>query len=1741
MSDLTPPGALQLVPGTPGPASLDTVTQGLLVPVQTDQRFRHFPSEIYTLTPHSNLVRFLRVLLGDAGAGQLRKRLVLSRLGQIMSSSYFYDLDSFYGALFGMQRAPAEALSMDPYSDTASPDDWTSAATADASYRNRLFQFGRALEYGPSPVGMKLVAEAILSVTCDIYESYIYADQLALTYGGLQAYTYAGLQQFTYAQLEGVTGTVPNSLQRKQFVIAPHRPITQVEANDVLQVIEQLKPADAVATIAAQGPDVYQPVKAIAVWADSVYWEIRPAVTVTTTGATVPYGQAQPGTTISPAVPPFNSYQGEQWFYNKDIVGAISYLQDPMQNVLSSTDTQRIFWSDGTYTDFLPTNAPLPWWMALLGRYAQDGVMAINPLSGRGSLANNASASLSDITFDGVDMDTLLQTISQQNTTNNNFQLSSDSTSFWCTDNRAQTDPSRDILEVRFGSEHTVNAVSLDVAHFPSHISVEYYDDAAGTWYSMLQHDIVDSVPGVLVNNDDYLLTKIHPQHYGEDHWYSLSTRILPTNTQRVRVVLTRRTGKAPAYNRITTQPGPSGGFATIQVAAAYSLAVRRLKIGYSVEGTADLPIPYLPNGGVIDAATDIMGSPVQYSMYREGASGLLGVMGTAQPVQWRCSPQPLASSVVSFYMDVRTPAGTAQVVDRFLIDPTHLGVHATLYWSNSTPSPANTHTARDIPLIYPASIINGNIVPAANGVQFPNAGGTTGDIDVSNTGLQFDPTQDWWVGLSFFAAMAPTHGSLPFIDVRGVKIGYAAGAFYINPTTLLSTVDAGFEDGTIGDWGGAYACTLSNTTAHAVTGTHSLRATTTAVGEPYFTNNVFLPVTPGVSYAATGWVTGSNAADYAILGYAWYDRNHTYMSQVSGPAVSITPSIWTQVNVTATAPTGAAFVQLFPNMLNQSVGDTFDWDAFSIIGSSLRTVVPIPLNSLIYLVVGFTHATNTWSFSYQINAAGDPELNVPVTVTGLQPAGMIVTSYPNVRVGGYNDNSIPATSGMLLQNLVLKGETLTSATIASYLTDPESYSVKGSFNSQDQGFTRNAYLRFDDTFISEANPSGMVGGAPTFYPDLFWTPIAGDYLLTTGYISLPPTLAKFWKIELTNLAPEPYEGFLPVQSTVKTFPATVMNASMPGTATPGYEGPMDVGLPTLIALGQGENTYPYTGTIGTPTPTGASNLLMSPTQVMISKDPGTAQQIGAASWLYNFTNFHQGMQAPRFATPGFHNYQTSDVPFTSKLAFFCGFKTIQAVRTSPLAQNDAPVYYEAFLDEVFIESNTFNQNPGDLATPTNPADSGLLPCTAQSVSFISTHDVTSLQFATSQSDAVQVVYDDDMRNTALASTTWNDTGTWHVVGDVAPIQVTYLAGSNAIVFSRQSNPPPPAQNVTGAVHGMMNPPIEPPLKTENLAQSHAATANIPFGGICSAPLLLSARGRAWVAVRYTPITPLTNPLWVQLVDVATGRLVWQAETSGSAGAVTEFTAPYDIGSVPGVNVADSLYVQLVQQGKSNDAISIDTLSVFDESIVWEFSVDGGTTFWQAIDSRNNPNGVLRFPVASQQLVWRTTCYRESMHISSLQIRPIYEGQLNVDTQPFMRGPNLSTFDTTPDVYNDPMFTQWNNPVPRWWYLAFKQYPNLFPDGVPIINVFSNFYNRTTTDDLSTTLVDTATRIVTAEPSAFEFFGPVTDAGTWVSGLFHRPAIEDVSGTFGDSASFFVVTPAEYDNIISPTITKLIT
>jgi hypothetical protein len=1917
MSDLTPPGQLQLQPGTPGSASLQTVTQPLLLPLQTDQRFRHFPPQTYDLSPHSNLVRFLRVLLGDAGAGQLRKRLVLSRLGQALSGSYFYDLDSFYGALFGMTREPEEQLPMNPYTDTASNSDWRDAAALDASYRQRLFQFGRAIAYGPTPVGMRLIAEAILSVNCDIYESFVYAANTAMTYLQFQSMIYGpanpnppppSLENYTYAQLEGYTGNTPNALLMKQFIISPHRPVTQAEMYNVLQVIEQLKPADAIAQVIGQSPQVYNPVAVAGVWADSNYWEIEPAVTVTSTGAAAPYGAVAPGTVLEPSVPPFNSYQGEQWFYNKDISGALSYLQDFSQNVLANTDTQRIVWSDGTYTDYLPTNAPLPWWMALLGRYSQDGVMAINALSGRGTV--NSPVSLSELTFDGLDVDALLSALGQQNI--NNLQLSSDSLSFWATDARPQDNDDREILEIRFGSSHNINAVSLDVAHFPQHVSVQYFDSPSGAWISMLEHDIIDSVPTVLVNNEDYLFAKTHPQHYGPDHWFNLATKILPVNTQRIRVVLQRRDGRGPVYSYNTTQPAANGGWVTRQIPVPYSLAVRRFKAGFSIEGTDDLPIPHLPATQVIGVGSDIIGSPISYSLYMEEPANAI----KTNPVQWRCAPQPLASAVVNFYLDVRTNTGAAQVVDRFYIDPTHLGVHATLYWSNSTPTAAQRHVAQDTPLLYPASNIVGNVAHVPTGLQFPIGTGTNGYVDVPNWALQWDPVQDWWAGLAFLANLAPTTGVLPLIDLLGIQVSYANGAFWIAPNDGSPPISL------------AVALPLG-AMIHLLVGYTATQGWTIAYRIE--TNDPVIHVVNQVRGSALGQIdTGNTSAQWHVQtgtgfgsssvqgnpGPSYVVPAHTVVSRSVGPQTTYAYDVWIPTGGLANFYFGCNvsgqgyMARVDTRGTASGIATTTSWTSWGApIG--ITGITANVWHHVVITVNGTTSVIMTIDgvVAYSGNLSGTLGpmgsyigLNSDIINTNyydnIQLSG---TKYPNIRIGGFNDNSVVATSGMMLHNLVVKNETLTTTTVNDFLFNTLPYCSKGKFASQDQGKTVNAYLRFNPSFISTDNPSGMVGGQPAFYPDLFWTPVAGDYLLTTGYLKVPPILAKFWKVEMTNLAPEPYEGFLPTQVTVQTFSATTVAASTTVASTPGYQGTMDPGTATLIGIGQGQNPWINSGTGGAPLNTMASSLQMSPTQVMVSKDPGAALQIGSASWLYNFTDIRQGMNAPRFASPSFHTYQNSDVAYTAKVAFFCGFKQIQAVRTSVLAQNDADVYYEYFLDDMFIESNTFQQNPGDLSTPIDPALTTSLPNVAQSVSFISTHDVTSLQFATIQSDAVQVVLDDDMRNQALSSTSWLDIGTWHAVGDVTPLQVTYLTGNHSIVFSRQSGPPPAAQRAGGAVHGMIEPLIEPPLETfgtyvlqnvlspedssfeggtigdyvgtsctltNSTAQaedgthslaltntivgdmyarfphttvpipitpgqtytiragfranttarsvgayiqwynaagtmisqaatttvsetlgvwtdstttavapanavtvdlllyvfgaalnevhyvdkvsfvapvklSNAGQAALTYGGICSAPLLLSPGGRAWVAVRYTVISGLTSPLFVQLVDTVTGRLIWQAQTSGAQGAVTEFMAVYDIGSVPNVNVGDALFVQLVQDGKTNDVISVDTLSVFDESIIWEFSVDGGTTFWQGLDNRNNPNGVVRFPIPSQQLVWRCTCYRESMHISALQIRPIYEGQLNVDAKPFMQGPNLSVFDTTPDIYTDPMFTQWSNPVPRWWFLAFKQYPNLFPDGVPIVNVFSNFYSRTTADNLAASLTDSATGKVTANPSAFEFFGtdnPMSDSATWINGHFTRQSTDDLSGTFGDSVSFFVVTPAQYDNLISPTIHKQI-
>ena len=101
---------LQAPPTAPNNDTLTTGTNLLHMPPSIMNRLRSFPEEVYALNPTDHLTKFLKVLLGDAGAGQLKKQSTIARLGAYLQGANFYDLDNFYGALFGIVRNSSDKV-----------------------------------------------------------------------------------------------------------------------------------------------------------------------------------------------------------------------------------------------------------------------------------------------------------------------------------------------------------------------------------------------------------------------------------------------------------------------------------------------------------------------------------------------------------------------------------------------------------------------------------------------------------------------------------------------------------------------------------------------------------------------------------------------------------------------------------------------------------------------------------------------------------------------------------------------------------------------------------------------------------------------------------------------------------------------------------------------------------------------------------------------------------------------------------------------------------------------------------------------------------------------------------------------------------------------------------------------------------------------------------------------------------------------------------------------------------------------------------------------------------------------------------------------------------------------------------------------------------------------------------------------------------------------------------------------
>lgn len=390
---------LQKPTSAPESSNLEAGTNLMLAPTRTLDHTRNFPPETYDLGAQTHLARFLKVLLGDSGAGQVKKRYSLARMEATLWSTYSTDLDRLYGNLFGFRRLLGETQDVLPYTDLATADQWEEACARDASYRSRIEQFSRSLGVAPTTHGVEQIAEALLSVDCDVYETYTFVDENggsnpggapssigARTYVEVEdEYTYYGpMEGGTYADVEGGHGTFgrTTSQNRKEFVVRPKRPISLEETYELTRVLNALKPADALLTINPEGVVIHRDVLLRGVAADSEHWEVSVRVAPRKEVERYYTAQATFGAAVAQPRPAFVGYQGEAWTYNADIVSVGSYTETTPGVTGTTRDYQRVVYPDGRAVDYAPERGVADPQRIQMGRAASDAMLVAAPYAG---------------------------------------------------------------------------------------------------------------------------------------------------------------------------------------------------------------------------------------------------------------------------------------------------------------------------------------------------------------------------------------------------------------------------------------------------------------------------------------------------------------------------------------------------------------------------------------------------------------------------------------------------------------------------------------------------------------------------------------------------------------------------------------------------------------------------------------------------------------------------------------------------------------------------------------------------------------------------------------------------------------------------------------------------------------------------------------------------------------------------------------------------------------------------------------------------------------------------------------------------------------------------------------------------------------------------------------------------------------------------------------------------------------
>lgn len=617
---------LQLDPTIPQPREARVASGLIIPPKRAADRLDHFPEEVYDLSAESHLSRLMKALLGDAGAGQLRKKTLKARLQRTLSGSHFYEMDRFWGAILGFRRNSEEELPVDPYQDSLLAEEWEDIERRDALYRSRITQLARAVSLGATPIGAEFLAEAILSVDCEVEEDF----------------------------------STPG---RRLFVIVPKRAVTAVERYDLTNVLEKTKPVNTMFDIEPVDVPLENRVPLRSIVASSELWEVLAKVATGARTAFTPYQEVGGTTPVEQPRPAFSGFQGEAWSYLGALKGVLAYKV--VEGVTMQQTTQRVAAEDGGFFDYPATFGLASQKDIFAGRLGSDALLVSSTFTNRSIPATKKIIGdpdrlpawstepiyLSNLYADKLPIDELREAL--QRVVGAEPQPTDPTQRFWASEPRSQTDLTEEVWTVRLDGMKRVNYVTVETARYPHTLVVEAYLPANGTWLEIGRHIQKDSNPRTFTQ-----VFRGHPEHAARSsHWEKVSRSFTALTTDNIRVRLVRSEGDPPT----SASGAPTD----------YSLALRKFDVGYRIKSPEDLesPIPLV--------TSDVLGNQVTFELRRATADRL---MDDGDDKPWKSEPQPVNYAVVNLYLDCRDGVDEGQTIDRLYIEPLTVGVPFNIY-----------------------------------------------------------------------------------------------------------------------------------------------------------------------------------------------------------------------------------------------------------------------------------------------------------------------------------------------------------------------------------------------------------------------------------------------------------------------------------------------------------------------------------------------------------------------------------------------------------------------------------------------------------------------------------------------------------------------------------------------------------------------------------------------------------------------------------------------------------------------------------------------------------------------------------------------------------------------------------------------------------------------------------------------------------------------------------------------------